>query len=189
MKFKTVEEYILNELYKTQGELQLANKKIKELEELKEQSKNDNVNEENMKCIFLSDKPYYWYRFNIESEYCWNKILKDNNKTPKLVEKALTDDNALKQLCKLKRKDSWGSVIGRIDERVYNYLFKGRNGLYSVIETWQDDSCMYNIGKEYKHYLSKEEAEEDFKKEMISRINYYLKNYKDGFEAENKNEN
>lgn len=187
MKFKTMEEYILNELYKTKVELQLANKKIKEL---KEQPKNDNVNEENMNCIYLSDKPYYWYTFDIESEYCWNKTLKDNNETPKLVEKALTDDEALKQLCKLEGKDSWGSVnLGRIDERVYNYLFKGRNGLYSVIETRQDDSCMYNIGEKYKHYLSKEKAEEDFKKEMISRINYYLKNYKDKFEAENEKEN
>lgn len=32
-KFKTNEEYILNELYKAQEELQLANKKIEELQE------------------------------------------------------------------------------------------------------------------------------------------------------------
>lgn len=101
-KFKTNEEYILNELYKAQEELQLANKKIEELEE---KLKNDDTNEENMNCIYLSDKPNYWYSFSIQGTYNWNKILKDNKKTPKLVEKALTDDKALKQLCKLKENE------------------------------------------------------------------------------------
>lgn len=41
-KFKTYKEYILNELYTTQKELSLANKKIEELEE---QLKNDDTNE------------------------------------------------------------------------------------------------------------------------------------------------
>lgn len=178
-KYKTNEEYILNELYKTQEELQIANKKI---EELQGQLKKDTVNEKDMKCIYLSDKPYYWYSFSIRSEWNWNKILKDNKKTPKLVEKALTDDKALKQLCNLEEKDSWRSKLGYVNERVYNYLFKGRNGLYSVIETNIDRSYMYDISNNDNNYLSKEEAEEGFKKEMIKRINYYLKKYKDEFE-------
>lgn len=178
-KFKTNEEYILNELYTTQEELYLAKKKI---EELQEKLKKDTINEEDMKCIHISDKPYYWYCFDIKSEWQWNKILKDNKKTPKLVEKALIDDKALKQLCNLEEKDSWRSKLGYVNERVYNYLFKGRNGLYSVIETNIDRSCMYNISNKNNNYLSKEEAEEEFKKEMIKRINYYLKNYKDKFE-------
>ena len=41
---------------------------------------------------------------------------------------------------------------------------------------------MYNISNKNNNYLSKEEAEEELKKEMIKRINYYLKNYKDKFE-------
>lgn len=178
-KFKTNEEYILNELYKSQEELQMANKKI---EELQEQLKKDTVNEEDMKCIYLSDKPYYWYNLSIQSEWKWNKILKDNKKTPKLVEKALIDDKALKQLCNLEEKDSWGSKLGYIGERIYNYLFKGRNGLYSVIETTKDRTNMYNISNNDNNYLSKEEAEEKLKDKMIERINYYLKNYKDKFE-------
>lgn len=180
-KFKTNEEYILNELYKTQEELQLANEKIKQLEE---QLKNDDTNEENMNCIYIGDKPNYWYTFSIQGTYNWNKILKDNKKTPKLVEKALTDDKALKQLCKLKEKDSWRSELGYVDERVYNYLFKGRNGLYSVITTNKDNSYMYAISNSYQNYLTKEECEEAFKKEMIKEINYYLKYYKDKFEEE-----
>lgn len=32
-------------------------------------------------------------------------------------------------------------------------------------------------------------VKDNLKKEMISRINYYLKNYKDNFEAENEKEN
>lgn len=181
-KFKNNEEYILNELYKTQEELQIANKKIQELEE---QLKKDDINEENMNCIYLSEKPYYWYTFNIQGTYNWNKILKDNNKTPKLVEKALTDDKALKQLCNLKEKDSWGSELAGINERIYNYLFKGRNGLYSVIVTNKDRSYMYDISSSDRNYLTKEECEEKFKKEMIKEINYYLKNYKDKFEVKN----
>ena len=180
-KFKTNEEYILNELYKTQEELSLANKKIEELEE---QLKNDDANEENMNCIYLSDKPNYWYLFSMQSTWNWNKILKENNKTPKFVEKALTDDKALKQLCKLKEKDSWRGEIGYVEERVYNYLFKGRNGLYSVIETTKDRTNMYNISNENNCYLSKEEAEVQFKEKMIKEINCYLKNYKDKFEME-----
>lgn len=43
-KFKTNEEYILNELYKTQEELYLANKKI---EELQEKLNKDDTKEEN----------------------------------------------------------------------------------------------------------------------------------------------
>lgn len=70
------------------------------------QLKKDTINEEDMKCIYLSDKPYYWYSLSIQSEWKWNKILKDNKKTPKLVEKALIDDKALKQLCNLEEKDS-----------------------------------------------------------------------------------
>lgn len=176
-KFKTNEEYILNELYKTQDELVLANKKIEELEE---QLKAPN-NKEDMKCIYLSDKPYYWYNVDVRGEYDWNKILKDNNKTPELVEKALTDDKALKQLCKLKEKDGWYSEIGRVQERIYNYLLKGRNGIYSVIETTERNTSLYVISDEYKHYLVKEEAEEKLKEMMIKSINYYLEHYKDKF--------
>lgn len=180
-KFKTNEEYILNELYKTQEELSLVNKKIEELEE---QLKNDDTNEGNMNCIYLSDKPNYWYSFSMQSTWNWNKILKENNKTPKFVEKALTDDKTLKQLCKLKEKDSWRGEIGYIEERVYNYLFKGRNGLYSVIETTKDRTNMYDIKSNSNNFLTKEEAETQFKEKMIKEINYYLKNYKDEFEME-----
>lgn len=184
-KFKTNEEYILNELYKAQEELQLANKRIQELEE---QLKKDDINEENMNCIYLSDKPNYWYSFSIQGTYNWNKILKDNKKTPKLVEKALTDDKALKQLCNLKENDSWRSKLGCVNENIYNYLFKGRNGLYSVIVTNKDRSYMYDISSSDRNYLTKEECEEKFKKEMIKEIDYYLKNHKDKFEVKKTNE-
>lgn len=184
-KFKTNEEYILSELYKTQEELQLANKKVEELEE---KLKKTSANEENMNCIYLSEKPYYWYTFNIQGTYNWNKILKDNNKTPKLVEKALTDDKALKQLCNLKEKDSWRSELACINERIYNYLFKGRNGLYSVIETNKNHSYMYDISSSDRNFLTKEECEQKFKETMIKEINYYLNNYKDKFEEGKSNE-
>ena len=43
---------------------------------------------------------------------------------------------------------------------------------------------MYNISDKNNHYLSKEEAETQFKEKMIKEINYYLENYKDKFEME-----
>ena len=180
-KVKTNEEYILNELYKTQEELYLANKKIEELEE---KLKNDDTNEENMNCIYLSDKPNYWYSYHLQSAWNWNKILKQNKKIPEFVEKALTDDKTLKQLCKLEENDSWRSKIGEVRENVYNYLFKGRNGLYSVITTNQNDTYMHNISNNDKAYLTKQECEEAFKKAMIKEINYYLEDYKDKFNEE-----
>lgn len=181
-KFKTNEEYILNELYKAQEELYLANKKI---EELKEKLKNDDTTEEDMNCIYLSDKPNYWYSYNLQSAWNWNKILKQNKKTPEFVEKALTDNETLKQLCELEEDDSWRNKIGEVIEDVYNYLFKGRNGLYSVITTNQNSSYMYNISNNDRNYLTKQECEEAFKKAMIKEINYYLANYKDKFEVKN----
>lgn len=179
-KVKTSEEYILNELYKTQEELQLANKKIEELEK----QKNDDTNEENMNCIYLSDKPSYWYSYSLQSAWNWNKILKQNKKTPEFVEKALTDDKTLKQLCDLEENDSWRSEIGEVRENVYNYLFKGRNGLYSVITTNKNSTYMYDISNNDKNYLTKQECEEALKKAMIKEINYYLENYKDKFDEE-----
>lgn len=182
-KFKTNEEYILNELYTTQEELYLANKKIEELEKKLE---SDDTNEENMNCIYLSDKPNYWYSYSIQDTYNWNKILKDNKKTPEFVEKALTDDKIFKRLCELKGNDSWRSKVGEVNEHVYNYLFKGRNGLYSVIITNKTSSYMYDISNSNVNFLSKEECENKFKEEMIKEINYYLKNYKEKFKDEEK---
>lgn len=138
-----------------------------------------------MNCIYLSDKPNYWYTFDIQGTYNWNKILKENGKTPKLVEKALNDDKAFKQLCNLEGKDSWRSKLSSIDERVYNYLFKGRNSLYNVIITNKSNTYMCEISNNDKNYLTKQECEEAFKKAMIKEINYYLANYKDKFEVKN----
>lgn len=180
-KFKTSEEYVLNELNKTQEELYLANKRIEELEK---RLKSDDTSEENMNCIYLSDKPNYWYTFSIQGVYNWNKILKDNNKTPEFVEKALTDDETFKMLCELKENDSWHSEVGEVRESVYNYLFKGRNGLYSVIITDKTSSYMYDVSNSDRNFLSKEECENKFKEEMIKEINYYLKNYKEKFKDE-----
>ncbi len=182
-KFKTNEEYILNELYKTQEELYLANKKIEELEK---ELESDDTNEENMNCIYLSDKPNYWYSYSIQGTYNWNKILKDNKKTPEFVEKALTDDKIFKRLCELKENGSWCSKMGEVRENIYNYLFKGRNGLYSIITTNKTSSYMYNISNSNSNFLSKEECENKFKEEMIKEINYYLKNYKEKFKDEEK---
>lgn len=118
-KFKTNEEYILNELYKAQEELQLANKKIEELEE---KLKNDDTNEENMNCIYLSDKPNYWYSFSIQGTYNWNKILKDNKKTPKLVEKAnywKTEYDKVVIMCK-EREKNYLRTNAEKDKRIRN---------------------------------------------------------------------
>ena len=177
-KFKTNEEYILNELYKAQSDLELANKKIEELEERLDKPTND----ENMNCIYLSDKPYYYYNVNVSSAYNWNKILKSNKKTPKFVEEALEDEKKFKRLCLLKEKDNmWGSQIGEVDERLYNYLLKDRKDRYSVIVLSSDHTYLYNV-KENGVFLNKEDAEAYRDERVRKEIADYLKHYKERFE-------
>ena len=180
-KYKTNEEYILDELYKTQEQLEIANKKIEELEN---QLKTPN-NEEDMKCIYLSEKPNYFYSVEVASAYNWNKILKDNKKTPKFVEEALEDEKKLKKLFELKEtKDNWySSKISKVDERIYNYLFKDRKGNYSTIVLWGDDDIsLYQIRNQ--NFLDKERAEEYRKEKVIETAKSYLKNYKDEFKED-----
>ena len=178
-KYKTNEEFVLDELYKTQEQLELANKKIEELEEQLVKP----INDEEMNCIYLSDKPNYFYVVNISSAYNWNKILKDNKKTPKFVEEALEDEKKLKKLFDLKENSSsWSSSkISEVDERIYNYLFKDRRGNYATITLWGDDDInLYQVRNSV--FLDKENAEEYRKERVIKEAKEYLKNYKDRFE-------
>lgn len=183
-KYKTNEEFVLDELYKTQEQLELANKKIDELEEQLEKP----VNEEDMKCIYLSDKPNYFYMVNVSSAYNWNKILKDNKKTPKFVEQALEDEKKLKKLFDLKENGNgsyWSSIISKVDERIYNYLFKDRRGNYATITLWGDDDIsLYQI--RHQNFLDKESAEEYRKEKVINTAKEYLKNYAENFDKEKK---
>ena len=178
-KYKTNEEFVLDNLYKAQEQLELANKKIEELEEQLKKPENDTE----MNCIYLSDKPNYFYCVEISSAYNWNKILKDNKKTPKFVEEALTDEKKLKKLFELEEKrDSWCSYkISKVDERIYNYLFKDRRGYYAVITLWGDDDMgFYQIRNQ--NFLDKERAEQYRKEKVISTANEYLKHYAEDFD-------
>lgn len=180
-KYKSSEEFVLDNLYKVQEELELANKKIEELEEQLKQPES----EEKMNCIYLSDKPNYFYVVNVSSAYDWNKILKDNKKTPKFVEEALENKNKLKKLYTLKENsDSWcASTISTIDERIYNYLFKDRRGCYAAITLWGDDDInLYQIGNHV--FLDKEKSERHREEQVISTAKEYLKNYAKRFEEE-----
>lgn len=178
-KYKTNEEYVLDNLYKTQEKLEIAEEKIKQLEEQLKKPENDNK----MNCIYLSDKPNYFYIVEMSSEYHWNKILKDNKKTPKFVEEALEDDKKLKKLFSLiENSDTWSAYkISKIEERIYNYLFKDRRGNYATITLWGDNEInLYQIRNNV--FLNKENAEEYRKEEVIKKAKYYLKNYADKFE-------
>lgn len=179
-KYKTNEEFVLDNLYKAQEELELANKKIEELEEQLNKPQN---NDEDMNCIWLSEKPNYFYYVDVASAYNWNKILKDNKKTPKFVEAALKDEKKLKKLFDLKEnKDTWSSYkISKVDERIYNYLFKERRGNYACITLWGDDDIgLYQIRN--NTFLDKERAEEYRKERVIAIAKEYLKNYAEKFE-------
>jgi hypothetical protein len=177
-KFKTNEEYILNELYKAQEELQLANKKIEELEEQLRNPRTD----EDMNCIYLSDKPNYWYHIDTTGVYNWNKILKDNNKKPEFVEEALKDEKKLLKLCSLKEKtSSWSPYqIGTLDERLYNYLFKDRKGRYSIITLTDAHTYFYECSD--TTFLHKEEAQAQLLEEVRKNAERYLKDYKDKYD-------
>lgn len=180
-KYKTNEEFVLDNLYKTQEQLEIANKKIEELEEQLKKP----ADEEDMNCIYLSDKPNYFYVVNVSSSYNWNKILKDNKKTPKFVEEALENENKLKKLYALKENsDSWcSSKISDVDERIYNYLFKDRRGCYATITLCGDDDInLYQIRNQ--NFLDKESAEEYRKEKVISTAKEYLKHYAKKFDEE-----
>lgn len=175
---KTCEEYVLKELEKTREELSLATKRIEELETPKEEIAEDI---KDMQCIYLSDKPYYFYNVNTQSTWNWNKILKENNKTPKFVEEALIDEEKFKELCSLK-EDSYYTEIGKVNQNVYNYLLKTRNGEYAVTLS-SDSAYMYELDKKGCHIFSKEEDAIKCRDEEVRKnINYYLENYKDKFE-------
>ena len=118
---KTCEEYVLKELQKTQQELQLANKKIEELENPKEEIVVDR------ECICLSDKPNYCYYVQTTGEYNWNEILKANKLTPKFVEETLNDNDKFLKLCELSNENGW-NVIGKVVRYTYDYLLETRCG-------------------------------------------------------------
>lgn len=178
-KYKTNEEFVLDNLYKTQEELELANKKIEELEEQLEKPET----EEDMKCIYLSDKPNYFYVVSVASAYNWNRILKDNKKTPKFVEEALESEKKLKKLFDLKSNESWSTKISEVSERIYNYLFKDRRGNYATITLWGDDDIsFYQVRNDT--FLDKERAEEHRKEKVIKTAKEYLKNYAEKFEED-----
>lgn len=189
-KCTTMEEYILNDLYSikeklelTTVELEAANKKLAEIEEQehkKEQELSSIPGDNSLKCFYLSDKPYYYYDARVESPSSWNKILIKNNETPELVEKAKTDQESFERLCSLKY--GYEGPIGRIKESMYNYFLKLRNGHGLAIELTNNSCYTHNIGKAYANFLTKEEAEECLKEEVLNKINTYLEDYKDKFE-------
>lgn len=175
---KTCEEYVLKELQKTQQELQLANKKIEELETSKEEAIDK-------KCIYLSDKPNYCYYVQTVSEYKWNEILKDNKLTPKFVEKALNNNDKFLKLCELSNEDGW-NVIGKVIRYTYNYLLETRCGnLIVQLDDFSKDIGTYILDiKNGSYYSTEEKAIEYRNKKVKANIEYYLKNYADKFNDE-----
>ena len=175
---KTCEEYVLDQLENTKILLKKAEKRIQELEAPKEVEENEL---KDMQCIYLNDKPNYFYSVNFEGVYNWNKILKQNNKTPKFVEEALND---VKKLCELNENGSYNWPIGKVTQNIYNYLLKTRNG-DCVIVLSSEDICAYQLDKEgYSYFSTEKQAIEYRDKEVRKNIEHYLKNYKDKFEEE-----
>lgn len=174
---KTCEEYVLKQLQITQEHLKQAEAKIKELE----MPKVETLEEKDMNCIYLSDKPNYFYSVNTRYEWDWNDILRKNKKTPKFVEDALTDENKFRKLCSLK-KENYSSAIGEVRQNIYNYLLKTRSG-DCVIVLSSDNIYSYQLDKKEYSNFSKEEDAIKYRDEKVRKsINLYLQNYKDKFE-------
>lgn len=175
---KTCEEYVLRELEKTRQELQLANKKIEELEIPKEEVIDK-------KIIYLSDKPNYYYSVKYSSEYNWNKILKDNKLTSKFVEEALNDNDKFLKLCELSNENGW-NVIGRVVRNTYDYLLETRNGKLAIeVNDYSGNINTFRLDIENGNcYSNEEDAIEYRNKKVKACIEYYLKNYADKFNDE-----
>lgn len=178
---RTCEEYVLHQLKVTKELLKTAEKRIQELETPKETQENKI---EDMQCIYLSDKPNYFYNVNLESTWNWNKILKINKKTPQFVEEALEDKKKFMELCKLKDKNSYNYSLGEVIQNVYNYLLKTRNGDCAIVLS-SDSIYSYQLDKDRYSYFSTEAQAIKYRdKKVRENIEYYLKNYKDKFEEE-----
>lgn len=176
---KTCEEYVLKELQKTQQELQLANKKIEELENPKEEIVVDR------ECIYLSDKPNYCYYVQTTGEYNWNKILKANKLTPKFVEETLNDNDKFLKLCELSNENGW-NVIGKVVRYTYDYLLETRCGnlIVQLNDFSKDISTSILDIKNGNYYSTEEKAIEYRNNKIKGNIKCYLKYYADKFDDE-----
>lgn len=176
---KTCEEYVLKELQKTQQELQLAHKKIEELETPKEEVVDDR------KCIYLSDKPNYCYYVQTTGEYNWNKILKENKLTPKFVKETLNDNEKFLKLCNLSNENGW-NAIGKVVRKTYDYLLETICGnLIIQLNDFSKDISTYILDiKNGSYYSTKEKAIEYRNNKIKNSIEYYLEYYADKFDDE-----
>lgn len=176
---KTCEEYVLKELQKTQQELQLANKKIEELENPKEEIVVDR------ECICLSDKPNYCYYVQTTGEYNWNEILKANKLTPKFVEETLNDNDKFLKLCELSNENGW-NVIGKVVRYTYDYLLETRCGnlIVQLNDFSKDISTSILDIKNGNYYSTEEKAIEYRNNKIKGGIEHYLKYYADKFDDE-----
>lgn len=176
---KTCEEYVLKELQKTQQELQLANKKIEELENPKEEIVVDR------EYIYLSDKPNYCYYVQTTGEYNWNEILKANKLTPKFVEETLNDNDKFLKLCELSNENGW-NVIGKVVRYTYDYLLETRCGnlIVQLNDFSKDISTSILDIKNGNYYSTEEKAIEYRNNKIKGGIEHYLKYYADKFDDE-----
>ena len=178
---RNCEEYVLNELEKIKKENEDLKKEITKLNNKEEDIENDK------KCIYLSDKPYYYYSLKTTSAYNWNKTLIKNNKNPEFIEEALKDDKKLKELCELKVNEYYGNrKMFYISENIYNYLFTARNGKKIAIILNDENLSDVYIGKKYNSYLTKEEAEKGLKEIVKEGAEEYIEYYKKKYEEELK---
>lgn len=188
-KVQSCEEYVLLELDRAKAQIKELEKTNKELKCTIKEMKEKPQEPTNMKCIYLEDTPNYYYQICGQSEYEWNKILIQNDETPELVEKALTDDEALEKLCSLQKKEYyWGrGKIGEVREGIYNYRFKLRNDKEILIVLYENDYSVYTLGDRF--FLDKDVALAAMYAERRKEINHYLNSYKEKFEEEKvKNE-
>ncbi len=183
---KTCEEYILKELETVKQELKLANKKIEELENLK----NDVIEHEKViddrKCIYLSDTPKYCYCVNIAGEYYWNQVLKENELTPEFVEEALVDEKKFLKLCDLKHENGY-EVIGKVTQVTYDYLLETRCGNLAIkVDDYSGDISTFVLDLENGNYYSNEENAIKYRNDKVrNSVKNYLKYYADKFDKEN----
>lgn len=190
-KCKTLEEYLLNDFYllkeklnETLKELDEANSRVEEanikIKELKDQQLGAAPKETEMKCIYLSEQPNYYYRVSTESPSYWNRILAYNRETPELVENALKDKESFKKLCEL--ATGFDGPIAKIYPEVYNYCVQCLNQHSVLIVLTKENVYTYIVGKDSNNFLTQEAAEEYLQEKLTQDIKYYLSNYKEKFE-------
>lgn len=177
IKNLSLESYAVNKLM----ELEERNKELEnEVNTLKAEKVGQDIGVRT-EALKINESPKYYYYKSCDSAYCYNRILKKNNKTPEFLEEALTNEETLEEFMTL--KEGYNKVCEKTKE-LYDYLVCCRNGARVILKMYNEDVSYYKVGERMDSniFIDEELRDRLAKEEVIENIKDYLRKYKDQFE-------